>query len=100
MKGKANYQLTEECPLYTTGHLAVWFGNESRGVSDEAVTAADGCDSIPMNGGFTESFNLGCTTGIVMHHIANIRREYSQMKAERKIERKIHNPPPTKRPRL
>ena len=116
MKGKANYQLTDICPLYTTGHLAVWFGNETHGVSNEAVAAADGCISIPMNGGFTESFNLGCATGIVMYHIANVRKEYSKNKAERKVERtkertkertmemsgaNVHNMfPPTKKPRL
>ena len=38
--------------------LAIWFGNESRGISDEAVQRSEACISIPMFG-MIESLNLG-----------------------------------------
>lgn len=85
-KSKENFSLTGDCPLYTHHHLTVWFGNESRGISDDAAQAASACIQLPMCG-FVESFNLGTTTGIVMHHIANIRRAFSQRKADARDER-------------
>ena len=90
VKSQNNYILTENCPLYTSGHLAIWFGNETTGVSDEIVQKADGCLQIPMNG-FVESFNLATTTGIVLHHIANIRREYSSNKLKQKMSQSANS---------
>jgi len=55
--------------------LAVWFGNEARGVSDLAVQRSELCVSIPMFG-MVESFNLGTTSGIVLNEIARQRRAY------------------------
>lgn len=39
----------------------MWFGNESKGVSEEAVETADVCIRIPMRG-IVESLNLGTST--------------------------------------
>ncbi len=48
LKGKMNVNLYEE--TFTQKRLAVWFGNESKGVSEEASNAADLCIQIPMGG--------------------------------------------------
>ncbi|MBO2676309.1 hypothetical protein I6M53_16885 [Shewanella algae] len=55
IKGKRNEILHEAD--YTMPRLAVWFGNESRGVSDEAVEASDFCVSIPMFGMIRENMD-------------------------------------------
>ena len=55
--------------------LAVWFGNESRGISETAVSRSELCISIPMFG-MIESLNLGTTSGIVLYEITKQRREY------------------------
>ncbi|MEL7420372.1 MAG: TrmH family RNA methyltransferase, partial [Cyanobacteria bacterium J06555_3] len=75
VKGKENFVLHEAD--YTHPKLAVWFGNESRGISDLAVENSAFCVSIPMFG-MIESLNLGTTTGIVLYEIAKQRREYQQ----------------------
>jgi len=84
VKGKQNYILHEAD--YTHPKLAVWFGNESRGISDEAVERSDFCVSIPMFG-IIESLNLGTTTGIVLYEITKQRRAYQE-----KYKRAIRNP--------
>ena len=48
VKGKKNVSLDDAD--FTQHHLAVWFGNESQGISDEAVAAAEYCVGIPMHG--------------------------------------------------
>jgi tRNA (guanosine-2'-O-)-methyltransferase len=73
IKGKENVYLYEED--FTQKRLAVWFGNESRGVSDEAATEADMCIQIPM-GGIVESLNLGTSTGIILSYISYQRLKY------------------------
>jgi tRNA (guanosine-2'-O-)-methyltransferase len=75
IKGKRNEVLHEAD--YTMPRLAVWFGNESRGVSDEAVEASEFCVSIPMFG-MIESLNLGTTSGIVLYEITKQRRYYQE----------------------
>ena len=76
VKGKNNATLDElDYTAYTK--LAVWFGNESRGISDVAVEHADYCISIPMFG-MIESLNLGTTSGIVLYEVTKQRREYAQ----------------------
>lgn len=61
---------------YTTyTKLAVWFGNEARGISDLAVERSEFCVSIPMFG-MIESLNLGTTSGIVLYEVTKQRREY------------------------
>ena len=73
VKGKKNIILHEGD--YTQTRLAVWFGNESRGISDLAVAGSEMCVSIPMFG-MIESLNLGTTTGIVLYEITKQRRDY------------------------
>jgi tRNA (guanosine-2'-O-)-methyltransferase len=65
--------------------LAVWFGNESRGISNLAVQRSDMCISIPMFG-MIESLNLGTTSGIVLYEITKQRRDY-QSKYRRRNKR-------------
>jgi len=86
IKGKENYVLHEAD--YTKSKLAVWFGNESRGVSDIVVERGESCISIPMFG-MIESLNLATTTGIVLYEVAKQRREY-QAKYKR-ANRKLNN---------
>jgi tRNA (guanosine-2'-O-)-methyltransferase len=73
MKGKKTVILHEAD--YTHPRLAVWFGNESQGISDLAVERSEFCVTIPMFG-MIESLNLGTTTGIVLYEITKQRREY------------------------
>ena len=59
VKGKENFTLHETDYTKFT-RLAIWFGNESRGISDRAVERSEFCVSIPMFG-MIESLNLaGC----------------------------------------
>ena len=58
--------------------LAVWFGNEKRGISERAVERSDGCVAIPMFG-FIESLNLGTSSGIVLYEVTKQRRGYQSI---------------------
>jgi len=80
VKGKENVVL-HEVDYTSPPKLAVWFGNESRGISDLAVKRSEFCVSIPMFG-MIESLNLGTTSGIVLYEITKQRREY-QLKYKR-----------------
>eukprot|EP00249_Psilotum_nudum_P008560 c21365_g1_i1 orf=201-1457(-) len=51
---------------------AVVFGNELRGVSEEAMQMSDLRCSIPMSG-MVASFNVSVAAGILMHHIVHDR---------------------------
>ncbi len=73
IKGRKNVILHEGD--YTQAKLAVWFGNEAKGISEEAVERSEFCINMPMYG-FIESLNLGTSTGIVMYEITKQRREY------------------------
>ena len=84
VKGMKNKILHEAD--YTHPKLAVWFGNESRGISEEAVAGSECCISIPMFG-IIESLNLGTTTGIVLYEVTKQRRAYQE-----KYKRAIRNP--------
>jgi tRNA (guanosine-2'-O-)-methyltransferase len=53
--------------------LAVAFGNEHQGLSAAAIAACDGSIAIPMFG-FTRSFNLSVSVGVVMARLAERRR--------------------------
>jgi len=75
IKGRKNVILHEGD--YTHPRVAVWFGNESRGISDLAVERSEFCVSIPMFG-MIESLNLGTTSGIVLYEITKQRREYQE----------------------
>jgi len=51
--------------LSFAGKVALVFGNESRGVSDEAVGLADATFAIPMRG-FVQSFNVSVAAAITL----------------------------------
>ena len=76
IKGKKNATL-EEVDFTEHHKLAVWFGNESRGISEVAVEHSEMCVSIPMFG-MIESLNLGTTSGIVFYEVTKQRREYQK----------------------
>ena len=75
VKGKENVVLHEG--QYNQTRLAVWFGNESRGVSCEVIERSEFCIQIPMYG-LIESLNLGTSTGIVLYEVTKQRREFIQ----------------------
>lgn len=76
VKGADNAVLDEVD--FTEHHkLAVWFGNESRGISEIAVSRSELCVSIPMYG-MIESLNLGTTSGIVLYEVTKQRRDYQR----------------------
>ena len=84
VKGHKNAVLDEvDFTIYTK--LAVWFGNESRGISELAVRSSEMCISIPMFG-MIESLNLGTTSGIVLYEVTKQRRDY-QSKYRRRNKR-------------
>ncbi len=60
---------------FTQKRLAVWFGNEATGISQEAIDNAECCVQIPM-GGIVESLNLGTSTGIILSYISYQRLKY------------------------
>ncbi|WP_108658336.1 TrmH family RNA methyltransferase [Acuticoccus kandeliae] len=84
VKGKTSIYL-DEGDYTPYAKLAVWFGNEGRGISAQAVDSCEMCVAIPMFG-MIESLNLGTSTGIVLYEITKQRREY-QCKFLRKGQR-------------
>ena len=74
-KGKTN-KFFHEADFAEHAKLAVWFGNEARGISDLAVERSEICISIPMFG-MVESLNLGTSSGIVLYEVTKQRREYA-----------------------
>ncbi|MEM1091357.1 MAG: RNA methyltransferase [Pseudomonadota bacterium] len=76
IKGKKN-ELLDEVDFSVYTKLAVWFGNEKRGISDLAVERSEMCVSVPMFG-LIESLNLGTTSGIVLYEVTKQRREYQR----------------------
>ncbi len=62
---------------YTHPRIAVWFGNEARGISGLAIESSEFCVTIPMFG-MIESLNLGTTSGIVLYEITKQRREFQE----------------------
>lgn len=81
IKGKKNATL-DQVDYTEHAKLAVWFGNESRGISSLAVDRAELCISIPMFG-MIESLNLGTTSGIVLYEVTKQRRAYAQLYRKR-----------------
>lgn len=74
VKGRTNVYL-HEGDFQKHTKLAVWFGNEKRGISERAVEASEMCVAIPMFG-MIESLNLGTSSGIVLYEVTKQRREY------------------------
>lgn len=77
IQGKENVDLSDGD--YTQKRLAVWFGNETRGVSDEAIEHSEFCINIPMYG-IIESLNLGTSSGIVLYEVTRQRRKFVENK--------------------
>tara|TARA_R110000824_G_scaffold27784_2_gene93969 strand:+ start:1042 stop:1704 length:663 start_codon:yes stop_codon:yes gene_type:complete len=93
VKGMTNVYLHEG--EYTEhAKLAVWFGNEKRGISDLAIKRSDMCVAIPMFG-MIESLNLGTSSGIVLYEITKQRREYQSKYRKRDKRGERANPLPT-----
>lgn len=89
VKGKRN-EILHDVDYTEHYKLAVWFGNETRGVSDLAIEHSEMCVSIPMFG-MIESLNLGTTSGIVLYEVTKQRREYLQTYRKRNRRVKIKN---------
>ncbi len=79
--GKKNVPLSEG--NYTQHHLAIWFGNETCGLSREALEACDFCIQIPMYG-IIESMNLSSSASIVLNYIIEKRHAFSRGKLGKK----------------
>lgn len=90
-KGHRN-DILHEADFAAYTKLAVWFGNEGRGITDEAAEASEMCISIPMFG-MIESLNLGTSSGIVLYEVTKQRREYQSKYKKRKRRKPI---PPDK----
>lgn len=73
--------------------LAVWFGNESHGISEIAAGRCEVCVAIPMFG-MIESLNLGTSSGIVLYEVAKQRRDYQSRFPGRKISARQEEPLP------
>lgn len=84
IKGKKTVVLHEAD--YTHPRVAIWFGNEKRGISDTAADRAEFSVTIPMFG-MIESLNLGTTSGIVLYEVTKQRRWYQE-----KYKRAIRGP--------
>lgn len=70
--GKRN-EFLHDCNLKQP-KLAIWFGNESNGLSQTVIDACDFCLTIEMQGK-TESLNLATTTGIVLFEAIRQRKK-------------------------
>ncbi|HDZ3716176.1 TPA: RNA methyltransferase [Vibrio vulnificus] len=77
IKGKVNVELGNGS--YTQKRLAVWFGNESKGLSEQVIESSDFCVNIPMFG-IVESLNLATSSGIVLYEVTKQRREFQNQK--------------------
>lgn len=92
VKGRTNILLSDGD--YTAHHkLAVWFGNESRGISALAVEHSDMCVSVPMFG-MIESLNLATSSGIVLYEVTRQRRAYQSVFSRRDRKGRRETPLP------
>lgn len=62
-----NDYILSELPI--TQRMAILFGTELKGLTDEAMEEADVFVQIPMHG-FTESFNISVSAAIIMYHLS------------------------------
>lgn len=97
VKGKSSIYLHEGDFTQHT-KLAVWFGNEKRGISETAVNRSEMCVAVPMFG-MIESLNLGTSSGIVLYEVTKQRREYQSQYRRAGHRGKRANPLPTVMPR-
>ncbi len=92
VKGRKNAHFDEvDYTVFTK--LAIWFGNEGRGISEEAVQNSEMCISIPMFG-MIESLNLGTSSGIVLYEVAKQRQDYQSKFKKRNRRRPIKTADP------
>jgi len=87
VKNKINYNLMNT-DFTKYKKIAIWFGNESRGISEESLEKSFGCLNITM-AGMGESLNLSNSTAIVLNHVANQRRNYKLNKIKIKCDNKM-----------
>ncbi|WP_281615441.1 RNA methyltransferase [Flammeovirga sp. SubArs3] len=79
---KAGYKIVATSPhtdmtlddLPVDESLALMFGNEFEGLTDEAMEAADYKIKIPMHG-FAESFNISVSAALVLNHLSTKMRK-------------------------
>ena len=78
-KGKKNIILQEG--RFTHKRLAVWFGNESNGLSKEVIERSEACVNIEMYG-IIESMNLSTSTAIILYEITKQRRALQNLNSK------------------
>lgn len=81
LKDKVNVNLYEG--NYTQKRVAVFFGNESYGITQEVIDNCEANIMIEMSG-IIESLNLASSTAIVLWYIAQKRREFIKNKLIKK----------------
>ncbi len=57
--------LLHEIDIFTNRKIAIIFGNEAEGVSEDSIAASDACIEIPQAGS-KHSFNISVAAGIVL----------------------------------
>lgn len=87
----------DEADFTTFSKLAIWFGTEGSGISDEAVMKSELCVAIPMFG-MIESLNLGTSSGIVLYEVTKQRRAYQSRFAKKNNQGRRSVPLPTVMP--
>lgn len=96
VKGKTSIFL-DEGDYTIQPKLAVWFGSETRGISERAVERSAMCVSVPMFG-MIESLNLGTSSGIVLYEVAKQSRAYQSRYRLRSQKGERDTPLPTVMP--
>ncbi len=81
-KGKKNIILQEG--NFNQKKLAVWFGNESNGLSEEVIERSEACVYIEMYG-IVESMNLSTSTAIILYEITKQRRALQHLNSKEKL---------------
>lgn len=92
-KGKTCLYL-DEVDFTQYNKLAIWFGTEGRGITEEAVKDAELCVAIPMFG-MIESLNLGTSSGIVLYEVTKQRRAYQSRFSKKDFKGRRNVPLPT-----
>ncbi len=76
------------CDLDVSEKIALFFGNEKTGLSNEVLSAADDCVCIPMSG-FTESFNISVAVAISLYDLTGRIRQQVANWALRDDEKQV-----------
>ncbi len=80
--GKDSHYL-DNADFTTFKKLAIWFGNESSGLSFLALSESRFCVQLPL-AGLIEDMSLGVCSGVVLYEAARQRREYVNALAEKR----------------